>query len=119
MSYEMSPQQSAQELWAAALSAVQAAEPDKRAVLLDHSITTIPPNNQNPEQIILSHWSDGSWTDKYRTLAITALGPVSYEYSVVSCNPPTPEEDTTERHGPDAPATLEYLQRLAGRLHSA
>ena len=118
MTHEHSPQQNAQELWAAALNIIQQTEPDEGPRLLDHSISTIPPGSQAPEQIVLRHWSGGSWTDKYRTLAITALGPVSYEFSVVSWSPPTPEEDTTDVHGPDAPATIEYLQRLAGRLRS-
>jgi hypothetical protein len=118
MSHEFSPQQNTQELWDASLRAIQAAGPNKGARLLDHSISTIPPDSHAPEQIILTHWSDGSWTDKFRTLAITALGPVSYEYSVVSWNPPVPEDDMTDVYGSDAPATFEYLQRLTGRLRS-
>ncbi len=115
---EFSPQQDAQEVWNAALSAVRSTETEQRPKLLDHSITTMPPGSQEPEQIIMKHWSDGNWSDKYRTIAITALGPVSYKCEVVSRDPLETEDDVIYSHGPDSPETLAYLRRLALRLCS-
>jgi len=111
--HEFSPQENTQEIWSAALNTLQNTEDGQQPYLLGQKITTVPPNSRNPEQIILRHNYDGPWRDVRRTLALTALGPVSYQYSVFYEGSVDDSENIDESYGADAPETLEWLSDVA------
>lgn len=119
MSQEFSPQQNTTELWDAALIAIQATKEGQQPRLLGQDITTIPPNSRTPEQIIFQYNYDGPWRDVSRTLAFTAIGPVSYEYADYHREEIGDGAEIDESYGPDAPETLDWLSDLAQSLRQA
>jgi hypothetical protein len=112
--HEFSPQENTREVWDAALSALQAAKDDERPRLFGDRITTLPPDSKNPEQIVLQADHDGPWRDVRRTLALTALTPVSFRYEASYWD--EPDEDIDKSYEPDASETLEWLRILANNI---
>lgn len=115
--YEFSLRQNAHQLWEAAMDAANTAT-ESTPCLLGHTILTLPEGAATPEKITLAHESDGNWSDTYEKLTITPDGPLGYEYTSVTWNPPMPEENVEEQYNAEAPETVQYLNRVAQMLRS-